>query len=79
MVKYKINIADVLERRGFNTYKAKTTKVLSQDTLKKIREENQRRKHQYFTWKYKQNLYDIRYATKRLDRICGKWGRKKEV
>lgn len=37
MLKYKINIADALERRGFNTYKAKTTKVLSQDTLKKIK------------------------------------------
>lgn len=35
MLKYKINIADALERKGFNTYKAKTTKILSQDTLKK--------------------------------------------
>ena len=25
MLKYKINIADALERKGFNTYKAKTT------------------------------------------------------
>ena len=40
MLKYKINIADALERKGFNTYKAKTTKILSQDTLKKIKEEN---------------------------------------
>lgn len=40
MLKYKINIADALERKGFNTYKAKTTKVISQDTLKKIKEEN---------------------------------------
>lgn len=40
MLKYKINIADALERKGFNTYKAKTTKALSQDTLKKIKEEN---------------------------------------
>jgi len=37
MIKYKINIADALERAGFNTYKAKTTKLLSQDTLKKIK------------------------------------------
>lgn len=40
MLKYKINIADALERKGFNTYKAKTTKILSQDTLKKIKNEN---------------------------------------
>ena len=40
MLKYKINIADALERKGFNTYKAKTTKILSQDTLKKVKEEN---------------------------------------
>lgn len=40
MLRYKINIADALERKGFNTYKAKTTKILSQDTLKKMKEEN---------------------------------------
>lgn len=40
MLKYKINIADALERKGFNTYKAKTSKIISQDTLKKIKEEN---------------------------------------
>lgn len=40
MLKYKINIADALERKGFNTYKAKTSRILSQDTLKKIKEEN---------------------------------------
>ncbi len=40
MIKFKIDIADALERKGFNTYKAKTTKILSQDTLKKIKEEN---------------------------------------
>ncbi len=40
MLKYKINIADALERKGFNTYKAKTSKLLSQDTLKKIKHEN---------------------------------------
>lgn len=40
MIKYKINIADALERKGFNTYKAKTTKVLSQDTLKRLKNED---------------------------------------
>lgn len=40
MLRYKINIADALERKGFNTYKAKTTKILSQDTLRKIRNED---------------------------------------
>ncbi len=40
MLKYKIDIADALERKGFNTYKAKTTGLLSQDTLKKIRNED---------------------------------------
>ena len=40
MLKYKINIADALERKGFNTYKAKITKILSQDTLKKIKKED---------------------------------------
>lgn len=40
MIKYKINIADALERKKFNTYKAKTTKILSQDTLKKLKNED---------------------------------------
>ena len=40
MLKYKINIADALERKGFNAYKAKTSKLLSQDTLKKIKRED---------------------------------------
>lgn len=40
MLKYKIDVADALERQGFNTYKAKTTKLLSQDTLKKIKKED---------------------------------------
>ncbi len=42
MIKYKINVADALERRGFNTYKAHKTKLLSQDTLKKIKNEDTR-------------------------------------
>ena len=40
MLKYKINIADALERKGFNSYKAKTTKLLSQDTLRKLKNED---------------------------------------
>lgn len=40
MLRYKINIADALERKGFNTYRAKTTKILSQDTLKKLKNED---------------------------------------
>lgn len=40
MIKYKINIADALERVGFNTYKAKTSGLLSQDTLKKLKNED---------------------------------------
>jgi putative transcriptional regulator len=40
MIKYKINVADALERAGFNTYKAKQSKILSQDTLKKIKAED---------------------------------------
>lgn len=40
MLKYKIDIADALERKGFNLYKAKTTKILSQDTLKKIQRDD---------------------------------------
>ena len=40
MIRYKINIADALSRRGFNTYSAKKTGLLSQDTLKKIKAES---------------------------------------
>lgn len=40
MLKYKMNVAEALESKGFNTYKAKTTKLLSQDTLKKIKKED---------------------------------------
>ena len=38
MLRYKIDVADALERKGFNLYKAKTTKLLSQDT--KIKKED---------------------------------------
>lgn len=40
MLKYKINMEDALERAKFNTYKAKTSGLLSQDTLKKIKSES---------------------------------------
>jgi putative transcriptional regulator len=40
MLRFKINIFDALERKGFNSYQAKTTKILSQDTLKKIKKED---------------------------------------
>mgnify|MGYP002771531439 CR=1 FL=1 len=40
MLKYKINVADALERKGFTTYTAKKTKILSQDTLKKLKNED---------------------------------------
>lgn len=40
MLKYKINVGDALERAGFTTYKAKTTGLLSQDTLRKIKNED---------------------------------------
>ncbi len=40
MIKYKINVGDALERAGINMYKAKKTKIISQDTLKKIKNED---------------------------------------
>lgn len=40
MLKYKIDIGDALGRIGFNAYKAKTTKLLSQDTLKKVKSDD---------------------------------------
>lgn len=40
MIKYKINLGDALERKGFNIYQAKKTKILSQDTLKKIKNDD---------------------------------------
>lgn len=40
MLVYKFNVADALERKGFNLYKAKTTKLLSQNTLNKIKNED---------------------------------------
>ena len=40
MIKYRINVGDALERAGINMYKAKKTKIISQDTLKKIKNED---------------------------------------
>ena len=40
MLKYKFNVGDALERAGFNMYKAKKTGLLSQDTFKKIKNED---------------------------------------
>ena len=40
MLKYRFDVGDALERIGFNMYKAKTTGILSQDTLKKIKNED---------------------------------------
>ena len=40
MLKYKFNVGDALERVGFNMYKAKTTGLLSQETLKEIKNED---------------------------------------
>lgn len=40
MIEFKINVADALSRVNFNTYKAKTTGLLSQDTLKKLKNED---------------------------------------
>ena len=40
MLKYRFNVGDALDRAGFNTYKAKISGLLSQDTLKKIRNED---------------------------------------
>lgn len=40
MIKYKINVADALERVKFNTYKAKTSGLMSQETLKKFQKED---------------------------------------
>ena len=37
MIEYKIDVTDALKRVNFNTYKAKTTGFLSQDTLKKFK------------------------------------------
>lgn len=40
MLKYKIDVYDALQRKGFTTYKSKTTNLLSQNTLNKIKNED---------------------------------------
>ena len=40
MLKYKIDVYDALVRQGFNSYKAKSTKALSQDTLRRLKAED---------------------------------------
>ena len=40
MIKYRFNIGDALDRIGINGYVAKTTKILSQDTIKKLKNED---------------------------------------
>ena len=40
MLRFKIDIADALERKGFTSYTAKKTKIISQDTLKKLKNED---------------------------------------
>lgn len=40
MLEFKINVAEALERVGFNTYKAKTSNLLSQNTLIKLKNED---------------------------------------
>lgn len=37
MLKYKFDVGNALEKAGINMYTAKKTKILSQDTLKKIK------------------------------------------
>lgn len=37
MLKYKFDVGEALEKAGINMYMAKKTKILSQDTLKKIK------------------------------------------
>lgn len=40
MLKYRFDVGDALERIGFNSYMAKTSGLLSQETLKKIKLED---------------------------------------
>ena len=40
MLKYKFNVSDALERAGFNSYKAKKSGLLSQNTLIKLKNED---------------------------------------
>ena len=42
MLKFKINVADALDRVGFGVYDAKKTGFISQETLKRLRAEDTR-------------------------------------
>lgn len=37
MLKFRFNVGDALERIGFNSYAAKKSGIISQDTLKKVK------------------------------------------
>ena len=40
MLKYKFDVGDALERIGFNSYAAKKSGIISQDTLRKVKAED---------------------------------------
>ena len=40
MIVYRFNIYEALEKNGFNTYKAKQTKLLSADTMQKLKNDD---------------------------------------
>lgn len=40
MLKYKFDVGDALERIGFNSYSAKKSGIISQDTLRKVKAED---------------------------------------
>ena len=40
MLRYKIDVADALERKGFNLYKDKKKKILRKERMKKIKRED---------------------------------------
>ena len=40
MLKYRFDVWDALERVGFNIYKAKKTGLLSQDAMKKLKNDD---------------------------------------
>lgn len=40
MLEYRFNVADALERVGFNGYQAKKSGLISQETLKKLKNED---------------------------------------
>lgn len=40
MLKYRFDVWDALDRVGFNIYKAKKTRLLSQDAMKKLKNDD---------------------------------------